>query len=253
MAWHAHKHGNHAAQATTIACMCMHMYIVFIAIFEHFISAMTQLSQILWPMDPPIQVDSDSDENFEELGDLVHQCLGTALYQQFKRLKAYQEKYRKLKEQNKECKRLVHHWKDQCLATKAQYTELDIEHQGLKVCMKGLAEELQEYKDEHDKIGRWLSQGSADHAQIKVEAKGGESQGGGLRFDEVSDEPNFKRSRQFRPQQPKHPPPAKLFPIGARLPKVLKPMIDEPSNYLTSHVETLKRRFEETPSQEARL
>ena len=128
--------------------------------------------------------------------------------------------------------KLVHHWKDKAMATRAELSQLDDAY-------KSQSAELMELQAEHEKIGKWLSLSSDQnqgleelglkvsplkrHSLISQEDEFLRSQG----KSELSDEPQFKVSKlgatfSAHPSQPKDPPPAHVFPIGATLPKTTK-------------------------------
>ena len=175
-----------------------------------------------------MQQEEWSDFGYEELGDVVYQLLGAPFYETFQRLQSYKDRYRMLKGQHKDSMRLVHHWKDKCLATAKELGELKAKHDKV-------GNELLELKLEHEQLGSRLSQGTADDAEIqRLKSKGLKrqslmSQEGTflmsqrLRMqNECYDEPQFKKSKTN--------PPAQVLPIGATMPKVLKPMFDEPKH-----------------------
>ena len=169
-----------------------------------------------------------SDEDCAELAGVVYQCLGKPFYETFQRLQSYKDRYRMLKGQHKDSMRLVHYWKDKCFATTKELGELKAKHDRV-------GNELLELKAEHEKLGIWPSQGTADDAEIqRLKSKGVKrqslmSQEGAfltsqrLRMqNECYDEPQCKKSKTN--------PPAQVIPIGATMPKVMKPMFDEPKH-----------------------
>ena len=217
---HTDSHGNHAAQATTIACMCMHTHMVPIAIFAQSmfaqsISAMSGDANALFSdmkscRSAQMPPDASSDES--ELEGMIHQLVGPKEARQVKRLK---DNHKKLKQKHDASMKLVHHWKDRCLALQAEHKQLGSEHNELKAKFETLGNENLALKDQHERLGNWLSQ-STGPTYFKKRSKGS----GSTR----SEEPQFQESRpqvcaniSAYPKQPKTTSPAKVFPIGATL------------------------------------
>ena len=180
------------------------------------------------------QGESSSDEMYEEVEEVVRTICGQNVGHKVNKLRSYRRKFKKLQDQYQTSMKLVHHWKDKCLDTKAKLSQSEEDHKPLRA-------ELLELQIEHDKLGKWLSQ-STDPYQKPEDLKISKLKSQSLRSQEseslrshscrrqseLSDEPQFKRSKVAK--QPKDPPPAHVFPIGATLPKkkVKAPMFDEP-------------------------
>ena len=237
---HTDNRCNHATQSA-----CMHMYIVPIAIFAQSILVVSGDIVLLSDMDAQMQQEeSSSEETYEELEDLVSHVCGQVFGDKVKKLRSYKSQFKKIKDQQKETKKLLHHWKDKCLGTRAELSQLEDAHQSVR-------SELMALQAEHEQIGNWLSHSTDPNQKLeelglkisKLKSQSLRSQedevlmSQSLRMQsELSDEPQFKRSKvgatfSAHPQQPKAAPPAQLFAIGATLPKTTKvktPMFDEP-------------------------
>ena len=172
--------------------------------------------------------DSSSDEKYEEVEDVVSQICGKSFGVKIHKLRSYRTRA-------KTSMKLVHHWKDKCMATRAELSQLDDAY-------KSQSAELMELQAEHEKVGKWLSLSSDQnqgleelglkvshlkrHSLMSQEDEFLRSQGRVMQ-SELSDEPQFKMSKvgatfSAHPSQPKDPPPAHVFPIGATLPKTTK-------------------------------
>ena len=149
------------------------------------------------PGDSEDAEDSSSDE---EVGRLA------ATYPKIQKFK---DKHKKLKMKLKEWKKKqAHHWKDKCVEAKA---------------------EVRHFQEIQDQLGDWMAQGKTDAKELEsMEAMKNSS----LRKTQSSDskvvhdegETSAEGRREFASinaiaQQPKYPPPAHVFLIGASIPK----------------------------------
>ena len=174
------------------------------------------------------QQESSSDEMYEEVEDVVSQMCGQSFGLKIKKLRSYRSKA-------KRSMKLARHWKDKCLATRQEPFQLEDADASQRA-------ELVELQTEHSTICDWLSQSSDPnqrpeefglkisklkrHSLMSQEDEFLRSQGRVMQ-SELSDEPQFKMSKvgatfSAHPSQPKDPPPAHVFPIGATLPKTTK-------------------------------
>ena len=167
------------------------------------------------------QAESSSDEMYEEVEDVVGRICGAHFGHKINKLRSYRMKFKKLKGQHNTSMDLVHHWKDKCLDTQAKLSELEDAHQLVR-------SELLELQAEHEKLGKWLSQSTDPYQKLeelgldisKLKSQSLRSQESESlmshscrRQSELSDEPQFKRSKVAK--QPQDLPPAHVFPIGA--------------------------------------
>ena len=123
-----------------------HMYIVPIAIFAQSILGVSG-DIVLWSdMDAQMQQEeSSSEETYEELEDLVSHVCGQIFGDKVKKLRSYKSQLKKIKDQQKETKKLLHHWKDKCLGARAELSQLEDAHQSVR-------SELMELQAEHENI-----------------------------------------------------------------------------------------------------
>ena len=223
---HTYNHSMHSTQST-----CMHMYI-HIANFAQAIRVVvvTLFGYQLSSMDDQMHdQDSSSDEKYEEVEDVVSQICGKSFGRKIHKLRSYRTKA-------KTSMKLVHHWKDKCMATRAELSQLDDAY-------KSQSAKLMELQAEHEKVGKWLSLSSDQnqgleelglkvsqlkrHNLMSQEDEFFDEPSSSMMQSELSDEPQFKMSKvgatfSAHPSQPKDPAPAHVFPIGATLPKTTK-------------------------------
>ena len=148
------------------------------------------------PGDSEDAEDSSSDE---EVGRLAAK---------YPKIQKFKDKHKKLKIKLKEWKKQAHHWKHKCVEAKA---------------------EVRHFQEIQDQLGDWMAQGKTDAKELEsMEAMKNSS----LRKTQSSDskvfhdegETSAEGRREFASinaiaQQPKYPPPAHVFPIGASIPK----------------------------------
>ena len=67
------------------------------------------------------QGESSSDDMYEEVEELVRTICGQNFGHKVNKLRSYRRKFKKRKDQYQTAMKLVHHWKDKCLDTKAQH------------------------------------------------------------------------------------------------------------------------------------
>ena len=151
---------------------------------------------------------------YEEADDVVNQFCGQSFGLNIMKLRSYRSKA-------KRSMTIVRHWKDKCLATRQELSQLEDAYESQRA-------ELVELQTEHWKICDWLSHSSDPHQRhqafgLKIsklkrhslmsqEDEFLRSQSKSMQR-ELSDEPQFKMSKvvatfSSHPYQPKDPPPA---------------------------------------------